>query len=130
LIRSMLALLALLSAPAMAGEGQYGSHPPTLQYWWCEGSSTSYATNPAIVTYYMSDVFANDYARTNMSQRELNAAYWKFVVAKYGVPASSGGGSCLAGPSTNYMNDAKSNRLHELTVNKTTKIIETGWSSG
>jgi hypothetical protein len=128
--RSMTFFLALISAPAMAGETPYGSHAPTLQYWWCEAGSTSYATNPAKSTYYMSNVFANDSAKTNMSQRELNAAFWKFIVAKYDVPASSGGASCLPGPSTTSMDAAKADRLRQLSRSKTTKVTETGWSGG
>ena len=125
-----LLVLALLSAPTIAGETPYGSHAPTLMYWWCQAGSTSYATNPAKVTYYTSDVFQNDSAKTNMSQRELNAAFWKFVVAKYGVPDKSGGATCLASPTTNNTNAITADQLRTFGMNKTTKVIETGWTGG
>jgi len=122
--------LGLLSAPTMAGETPYGSHAPTSQYWWCEAGSTSYATNPATVTHYSSNVFENDSAKTNMSQRELNDAFWKFIVAKYGVPASSGNASCQPGGSESNTNAYKTDRLRRASMNKASKVIETGWSGG
>ena len=133
LIRSTTLLLsALLSAPTMAGETPYGSHAPTLMYWWCEASSTSYATNPAKVTYYFSNVFENDSAKTNMSQRELGAAFWKFVVEKYAIPAPnrSETATCFPAPSTTAADASKAGQLKQSTMNKTTKVIETGWNRG
>lgn len=125
-----LLFLALLSAPTLAGETPYGSQRPTLMYWWCQGGSTSYATNPAEVTYYSSNVFANDSAKTHMGQQELNAAFWKFVVAKYGVPASSGAASCQSGGSEGNTNTYKADQLRILSMNKTSKVVETDWAGG
>ena len=128
----MLFSLALLAAPAMAGETPYGSHAPTLMYWWCQTGSTSYETNPAKVTYYSSNVFENDSAKTNMSQRELDAAFRKFVVEKYGIPKSnqSETATCLGSTSTTQTNAIKADQLRHFGMSKTTKVIETGWSGG
>jgi hypothetical protein len=128
----MLLVLALFAAPAMAGETPYGSHAPTLMYWWCQAGSTSYATNPAKVTYYSSNVFENDSAKTHMSQRELGAAFWKFVVEKYDIPKpnQSETATCLAATNTAQANAIKADRLHQLAMSKTSKVIETGWGGG
>lgn len=123
-----LLLLASLSTSAMAGETPYGSHAPTLMYWWCHASSTSYDTNPATETYYSSDVFENDSAKTKMSQRELGDAFWKFLVAKYGIPASNKSALCIARKFTSDANAYKADQLRQLTGIKTIKVIETGWS--
>jgi len=82
------------------------------------------------VTYYSSNVFENDSAKTKMSQRELNDAFWKFIVAKYGVPSSSGNASCQPGGSQSNTNAYKADRLRIMSINKTNKVIETGWSAG
>lgn len=82
------------------------------------------------LTYYLSDVFANDSPKTKMSQRELGDAFWKMLVAKYGVPAANGGALCLPATSTSDANASKADRLRELAANKTTKVMETGWRSG
>ena len=125
-----LLFLVFLSAPTLAGETPYGVQRPTLLYWWCEGGSTSYASNPAKVTYYSSNVFENDSAKTHMGQQQLNAAFWKFVVAKYGVPPSSGNASCQADATEGSANSYKADRLRMLSMNKTSKWVETGWGGG
>lgn len=123
-----LVVLAVLSTATMAGETPAGSHAPTLMYWWCQASSTSYASNPAKVTYYSSDVFENDSAKTKMSQRELGDAFWKYLVAKYGLPASNQSGLCIPSKSTSDANAYKADQLRQFMMNKTTKVIETGWT--
>jgi hypothetical protein len=99
-------------------------------YWWCQGSTTSYESNPAKVTTYSSNVFENDSAKTKMSQRELGSAFWKFLVAKYAIPASNQSALCIPSKSTSDANAYKAEQLRQISMNKTTKVIETGWSGG
>jgi hypothetical protein len=82
------------------------------------------------MTTYSSNVFENDSAKTKMSQRELGAAFWKYLVEKYGIPASNGGALCIPSKSTNDANAYKSDQLRQMSGNKAIKVVETGWSGG